>query len=156
MGSRTWSEKTHLVPCVQDSLGLNWVAREERSLVDRKGGDKEWLACVLRSGGGRSSSATGRKRGEDFELRPRPAVYLFSVHSASRLGQQCEGKRPRVFCGSCSASGFLLLSLPWNLDGHVIGPDPDLSLPKGGRSLFIVHSLPTHVSWYWALLEGSV
>lgn len=30
MGSHTWSEKTHPVPWVQNSLGLNWV--------DRKGG----------------------------------------------------------------------------------------------------------------------
>lgn len=85
--------------------------------------------------------ATGRKRGEAFELRPRPAVYLFNVHNASRLGQQHERKRPRVFCGGCSASGFLLSSLPWHLDGHVTGPDPDLSLPKGGRSLLYTVNL---------------
>lgn len=81
-----------------------------------------------------------RKRGEVFELRLQ-AVYLFNVHNASRLGQQHKGERPRVVCGSCSVSGSLLSSLPWSLDGHVIGPDPDLSLPKGGRGLSYTVSL---------------
>lgn len=70
--------------------------RENIGLTEGEGYE-EWLACVLKTGGGRSSSATERKRGEGFELRPRPAVYLFSVHNASRLGQRQEGEKAQGF-----------------------------------------------------------
>lgn len=98
-------------------------------MTEREGTKNGWLACVLSSGGGRSSSTTERKRGEVFELRPWPAVYLFNVHNASRLGQQHRRKGP----------GFSVVAAV--LPASCYHPYPDLSLPKGGRSPLYTVSL---------------
>lgn len=78
---------------------------------------------------------------ESFEPKAKITVYLFNLHNTSMLGQK-DNVQSQALGFSAAAKVFPvpLSFLPWNLDSHMVGPIPDLVLPRGDRHLLYTRS----------------